>query len=326
MCAGVMSVFDENELLSLRHPYFMASVAAKLSPTLTLAYSDRADERIDAGLPVLAGPAVEPLFANATQVGREGRFILYRSGAWTVGVATVAVTPESLERETHHLYRDILLASKGLHLARVWNYVPAINAPGVGGLENYRAFCRGRSLAFEVELGATYKASLPAASAVGTSSNKLTVSFVASEWAPRHLENPLQVPAYEYPEVYGPRSPSFARASVVLVYGRPAVFISGTAAIRGHTTIAPADTLEQLTITIENLRAISVACGLDSSLGASRANGLRAFKVYLRHAEDQPAVAAALTTSLLIPTDKVSYLQADICREALMVEIEATLL
>ncbi|HRE83429.1 MAG TPA: hypothetical protein PLN52_20450 [Opitutaceae bacterium] len=299
----------------------MASVAAKLSSTLTLAYSDRADERIDAGLPVLAGAAVEPLFIDATRLGSEGRFTLYRSGLWTVGVASVAVTPETLERETHHLYRDILLATRNLHLARVWNYVPAINELGVGGLENYRAFCRGRSLAFEAELGAAYKASLPAASAVGTSSDKLTLSFAASEWMPRHLENP----AYEYPETYGPRSPSFARASVIPTPGRPAVFISGTAAIRGHTTIAPADTLEQLTITIENLRAISVACGLDSDLGASRADAVRAFKVYLRHAEDYPAVAAALNASLLVPTDKVSYLHADICREALMVEIEATL-
>ena len=148
--------------------------------------------------------------------------------------------------------------------------------------------------------------------------------FAACPVVPRHFENPLQVPAYEYPGHYGPRAPSFARATVVSGPESATVFISGTAAIRGHATVAPHSTREQLECTLENLHAIAAACGL----GPERGGGLgatRHFKVYVRHAADQPMVAAILQERLLTRTDRVSYVQADICRASLLVEIEATI-
>ena len=51
----------------------------------------------------------------------------------------------------------------------------------------------------------------------------------------------------------------------------------------------------------------------------------RHFKVYVRHAVDLPLVAGILQERLLADTDRVSYVQADICRSALLVEIEASL-
>jgi hypothetical protein len=215
-------------------------------------------------------------------------------------------------------------ASRGWHLVRIWNYVPAINEPGFGELENYRIFCRGRSLAFEQRFGQEYISHVPAGSAVGRGSEEMVVIFAASRSQPRHVENPLQVPAYEYPASYGPRPPVFARATVVRDSASVAVFISGTAAIRGHATVAPHSTLDQLDCTIENLREISAACGLDSDLGA-RCASQRHFKVYLRKEADQPSVASALEARLFESGDHVSYLRADLCREPLQVEIEATI-
>jgi hypothetical protein len=46
---------------------------------------------------------------------------------------------------------------------------------------------------------------------------------------------------------------------------------------------------------------------------------------YVRRAADQPLVAAMMEERLLVGTDRVSYLQAEICRAPLLVEIEATL-
>src|SRR6185369_4357459 len=103
----------------------------------------------------------------------------------------------------------------------------AINESGPGEMENYRIFCRGRSLAFERHFCAGFKARLPAASAVGSKSSALTVAFAASTRPPRHVENPLQVPAYDYPGEYGPRAPSFARATIVPGANDATVFISG---------------------------------------------------------------------------------------------------
>ena len=234
------------------------------------------------------------------------------------------VDPEGdLEGAAGRVYGAILKASGGLNLYRIWNFVPHINAAGTGGLENYQAFCRGRSLAFESALGGGFPSSLPAASAVGTTRRELTVAFLAGEGAVSHFENPAQVPAYEYPAEHGPRSPSFARATSVASGTARDVFVSGTSAVVGHETVSPHATPGQLDCTLENLRLISGACGLGPNLGAGT-GAKRHFKVYLRNARDLDLVARRLADRLLAPGDRVSYLGADICRSALNVEIEVT--
>lgn len=305
----------------MNHP---ASLTPTDLPALRIKLGSDNRGLFDAGIPVLAGETAEKLFADARPAGRQGALSLYQAGDWLLGAATVAVDA-GLETAAHQLYENLLHATRGLHLARIWNYVPAINEPGPGGLENYRIFCRARSLAFEQRHGPGFKSLLPAASAVGTKSATLTIAFAASPVRPRHVENPLQISAYDYPEDYGPRAPSFARATVVSANGHGTVFISGTAAIRGHATISPQHLQPQLACTLENLREISNSCGLGADL-ARRGGATRHFKVYLRHAADQPEVAAALQEKLLKETDHVSYLLSDICRAELLVEIEATLL
>ncbi|HEY5551398.1 MAG TPA: hypothetical protein VIK52_05905 [Opitutaceae bacterium] len=278
---------------------------------------------LDVGLPVLAGESTEIIFKDVRDCGISGSFVLGRSEEWLIGGATAPVA-DDLEGAAGRLYRELLEASAGMHLARIWNYVPAINGAGPLGVENYRHFCKGRSIAFETRFGRSFRQFLPSASAVGCRPGALTVIFAASPRAPRHIENPLQVPAYDYPMLHGPRPPSFARATVVETGAGSTVFISGTSAIRGHSTVSPRNTGEQLECTLENLGEVSRACGIGSDLGATRACR-RHFKVYLRHAEDLAMVTPFLDERLFRPGDSVSYLKAGICRQALNVEIEATL-
>lgn len=299
------------------------SLATTNSCPLRIAFGADESATFDPGVRVLAGESVDHHFANARPAGRAGALHLYQAGDWLLGAATVPLTG-GLEEATHRLYDNIITATPGRHLARIWNYVPAINEHGPTGLENYQLFCRGRSLAFEQHYGSGFKSLLPSASAVGCKSPALTVAFASCPVPPRHVENPRQVPAYDYPDAYGPRAPSFARATVVPAGDHSAVFISGTAAILGHATIAPHNLREQLACTLENLGDISAACGLGRDLdqgGPAR----RRFKVYVRHAADQPQVAAILEERLLSGSDHVSYLEADICRATLLVEIEASL-
>ncbi len=300
----------------------MSPAVAELS-CLQIALGGDGTAVFDTGVPVLAGDRGDDLFAVAQPAGRSGGLSLFNSGTWRLGVGAVP-TGGGLESATQELYADILRATHGLHLARIWNYVPEINEAGPSGLENYRAFCQGRSRAFAQRHGPGFEAFVPAASAVGCRSSSLTVVFAAGPSAPRHVENPVQMPAYDYPADYGPRSPSFARASVVAGEEGATVFISGTAAIRGHATVAPGDLVAQLACTLENLRAISLACGLGPELDRT-GRAARHFKVYLRRPADQPLVAKTLEALLFTAGDRVSYLLADICRQPLLVEIEATL-
>jgi len=296
-------------------------IAAAARPTLRIELGSNG--AFQAGVPVLVGPLTESFFPSAIPKGRVGELQLFEAGQWRLGAATVPLV-DGLERAAHRIYDQIFQAAGELHLARIWNYVPAINEPGEAGLENYRIFCQGRSHAFEEHFGKGFIAVLPSASAVGCRAGKLTVVFAASPFRPRHIENPFQVAAYDYPPAYGPRSPSFARATVVSGPDDTTVFISGTAAIRGHATVAPHNINEQIECTLDNLREISRVCGLGTDLDRS-GNAIRHFKVYLRNASDQPLVASLLEEALLKATDSVTYLHASVCRTALLVEIEATL-
>ena len=266
------------------------------------------DSELTVPVDCLAGPKYDTVFAA-------------RPGSVSV-VAGDAHRPR--EEATGRLYHDLLEQSRGSFLYRIWNYVPAINGV-TAGLEHYRHFCRGRSLAFEEHYGRDFQDRMPAASAVGCGGRALIVAYLAGKDAPEYLENPRQIPAYQYPPDYGPRAPSFARATAVRAAGQGDFFIAGTSAIVGHATVAPSRTGAQVDCTLENLRAISRVCGLGNDLGAGR-GGARHFKVYLRHASDLPEVTARLDERLLGQGDQVSYLHADICRADLNVEIEATLL
>lgn len=298
--------------------------AVEFGANRTTQISTERSAGLSLALPLLGGEARELIF-SATGIPRDQHGLhLIDSGDLRLGWATEPVNDErTLSAQTQALYRQMLAASRGLHLYRVWNYVPRINAPSEG-FENYRAFCQGRSLAFEEMLGAAFSNRLPSASAVGTDDHFLSLIFVCGAAAPRHVENPEQVPAYRYPAEHGPRAPSFSRATVAPIAGRAFTFISGTSAIKGHATVAPGAFRDQLDCTIDNLRLVSREAGAGEDLGATTAK-IRHFKIYLRHAADFAAARARLEKDLLRPTDRVSYLRSDICRAALSVEIEATL-
>lgn len=273
-------------------------------------------------VPKLGGSATERLFNGMRNIGEAHGFSLHEADDLLLGCSVMPLE-RSLTEATRDLYSRILAACAGRALYRVWNYVPAINAESAGR-ENYHAFCIGRSQAFEAAHTGDFRHALPAASGVGCDGGALAVLFVAGRAAPRHIENPDQVSAYHYPPEYGERPPSFARATVATHAGRPLVFLSGTAAIKGHATVSPDSLSGQLDCTLDNLSIIGRAVGVGESLGAN--SGLsRHFKAYLRHAADLASVRERLERDLFQPGDRVIYLRADICRAALDVEIEATL-
>jgi chorismate lyase/3-hydroxybenzoate synthase len=281
---------------------------------------DTSKATLDIGLPLLKGEPRAHLASAVEAAGAEGGVELWRGEGILVGYAR-SERGGALEAATGRIYAAVLQATRGLNLYRIWNCVPHINGSGPAGLENYQAFCRARSLAFESALGGGFSKKLPAASAVGTSGSELTVAFIAGTRPVQHIENPAQVPAYEYPPEHGPRPPSFARATMVGDDGRVDVFVSGTSAVVGHQTVAPSDTMGQLDCTFANLRLISVASGLGERFGSGR-GCRRHFKVYLRNPADLPTVATEMERRILAAGDKVSYLGAEICRAALNVEIE----
>jgi enamine deaminase RidA (YjgF/YER057c/UK114 family) len=147
------------------------------------------------------------------------------------------------------------------------------------------------------------------------------VYFLAGRTPPVAIENPRQVSAYRYPADYGPRSPTFSRAALARLPGQELLFVSGTASIVGHQTMHVGDVAGQTRETVANIAAV-LAEANRASLTQAYDLGELSYRAYLRHAEDLPRVRALLD-ELLGPRAAVVYVQADICRADLLMEVEA---
>jgi len=227
--------------------------------------------------------------------------------------------PREVTRLAYRMILDAVSATGHLHLLRVWNYLPAINAQ-IHGLERYRAFCQGRAEVFE--LLDDHEQRLPAATAIGTREGGLLVYFLSSRQPPMHLENPRQVSAFRYPRCYGPRSPSFARASLWQPdETRADLFISGTASIVGHESRHPDDLGAQLEESLKNIQELLQHAVEQGGLREGDSRRLSLLKVYLRHGADYPVARHTLMRHLggAVPT---LWLEGDICRQELLVEME----
>ena len=155
---------------------------------------------------------------------------------------------------------------------------------------------------------------MPAASALGSPAGPLALYFLAGRAAPECLENPRQVSAYHYPGQYGACPPSFSRATLVRHRGAT-LFISGTSSIRGHRTVHEGDPAAQTRETLTNIATL-----LEQTRGFTLED--LAYKIYVRRPADLPLIRRELDATLGARARRV-YLQADVCRSDLAVEIEA---
>jgi enamine deaminase RidA (YjgF/YER057c/UK114 family) len=258
---------------------------------------------------------------------RRGGDLLFGCIAITEG-ATTRGSPGNnsrspLQQATEQAYGEIcatLEAEDYPHLLRVWNYLPEINRDELGS-ERYRHFNRARQQALQA-YGRSHEGNVPAASALGSPlAGPLVVYFLAARSTPTFVENPRQVSAYHYPSEYGTHSPAFSRAALLRQRGGLTLFISGTASIVGHRSLHLGDTAAQTREILTNLEAL-LAQASRAARGARFELSALACKVYLRRPPDLPLVQAELDGALGRGA-RVIYLQADICRQDLLVEIEA---
>lgn len=253
-------------------------------------------------------PMRDALFVPLRAFGAEPPVEVWTAGDDLLfGSFTIDAT-EGLEETARETYVSLIERARAAgypYFVRMWNYVGDINEHD-DGRERYQLFCAGRHDAF-VAAGYHHDVDLPAASAVGMRGRGLVAYFLAAREPGVQVENPRQVAAYRYPPEYGVKSPSFSRATI----WKDRVFVSGTSSVLGHATVHDGDVTAQLAETLLNIETVLAQTGrtLDHVISA---------KTYIRRASDYDLIAARLQG--VLPSNL--YLEADICRADLLLEIE----
>lgn len=290
-----------------------------------LSAPDGATGNLKLPLPLLGGRGEEFWPVSGATSRWEGPFLLTESAETLMGAAIIDGSGR-LEEPVEETYRKMIDLCSGWNLHRIWNYIPEINRDQ-GGLERYRQFNIGRWAAFESKYGRDLRSFLPAASGVGVQGSDYIIVFKAGRVRPVFDENPSQVPAYHYPADYGPKPPGFARGVVVDRGGIRTAFLSGTASIEGHSSVGVGDIATQFRTTLHNIdimfSRLGVSEGLDPEAWASGQVLDGYFRCYLRHPSLLPKVRSLVQEHIGIDEKRVTYVQAEICRRELDLEIEA---
>lgn len=202
---------------------------------------------------------------------------------------------------------------------RVWIYMANITH-GEGDEERYRQFSLGRHRALSLTPG--FEKNLPAATAIGTHGSGLNIYFLAGKSSGIQVENPRQVSAFSYPREYGPRSPSFSRATLRRWNGGAHLYVSGTASIVGHASQHLNDPEMQLTEVANNIRAL-VQNALDQHYKGHDISECSSFglKLYLRDRQYLPALRSKIP-ELFGAKTPIICMEGDICRRELLLEME----
>jgi enamine deaminase RidA (YjgF/YER057c/UK114 family) len=260
--------------------------------------------------------------------------------SWSFLAARHAATAESVYQ--HSLagfqWAESQLCENGFQFTdvlRTWLYLGEITGPEAETLrylELNRArtdYFRGRKFIEGLVPPGWRRPVFPASTGIGTGGREMAIGCIALKTERDDvrvfpLENPQQTAAYDYAHQYGPDSPKFARAMAVAAGRSVLTFVSGTASITASDTRHADDLERQTQQTLDNIEVLiskdNFAQHRFPGMGATLGDVSLA-RVYLKRAEDF-ARAQAICEKRLAGVPAL-YVVGDVCREELLVEIEA---
>lgn len=274
------------------------------------------------------GVIVQRLSAQATLVSYDGLRWLYAN------TSRPRLAGQSCYRATQELFEQTTaqLRSAGMgweQVIRTWWYLGDITGYE-GGVERYQELNRARAEAFAgVTFGGVNPSGYPASTGIGMSPGAGTALATLALQTDRKevrlvpVENPRQIPAYDYARRYSQLSPKFSRAMALVTPDYITTWISGTASIVQSEVSHPDDAVAQTEQTLDNIRELIAAENFARHGIAGAGTTLRDLakvRVYVKRAEDFAACQAVCARRLgNVPA---LFLQAEVCRPELLVEIE----
>lgn len=259
-------------------------------------------------------------------VKQNNRKSLYLSGM-------KADTSETISSQGNAIFSvvDEILKKEGMKpesIIRQWNYIPKITEFDKE-FQHYQQFNDSRTLFYQK---ARWANGYPAATGIGTQYGPLVIDMIAmqghdDEFA---IKNPRQIDAHVYSEqvllggddlcLKQKSTPKFERAKLIVDQDTSVVFVSGTAAIIGEESLSIDDAAKQTILTFENIESLVDQENLDGykMFSASRIDTMR---VYIKNEMDFENIQKICEERY--PSVSFIYLLSDVCRDELLVEIEA---
>lgn len=249
---------------------------------------------------------------------------------------------DSIRKQSDDLFSmiDNILEHEGFVVSdifRQWNYIPQITAVDADNYQNYQAFNDSRSEFYRK--GDWSQNGYPAATGIGMDCGAVTVDFIAvkplnDKMKIVPIDNDLQLAAHVYSqvvligvekdEVEGRSTPKFERAKALGNQDEGYIcFISGTAAIRGESSMDSTDAASQAIQTMENIEHLisDHTCDKYGIELSSKSREINSARAYVKFDKDTDGIKRVVEDRW--PDTSVIYLLADVCREELLVEIEA---
>ena len=205
---------------------------------------------------------------------------------------------------------------------RTWNFFPGITnySSEDQSANRYDIFCKSRLHAMQASK--VNNEIYPAATVIGNHENCLQIYFLASDTPGIAVENPRQTSAYKYPVSVEQSQPLFSRGLLKTWGNKIHFYVSGTAIIVGYKTLHINDVSAQLNEAINNVETLITHANNQHNTQLNAQDDLLYMKIYIRRKEDVSKINKVLAARLSDDTPRILLL-GDMCREDLLVEIEA---
>jgi len=213
-------------------------------------------------------------------------------------------------------------------IVRQWNYIPDITKLE-NSFQHYQEFNDARAMFYNK---INWDKGYPAATGIGTKNAPLLVDVIAMQGHKNEiaLVNTKQIDAHIYSDdvLLGAKdqslenraTPKFERAKLIIESSGASVFVSGTAAIIGEESLALDNAGKQTDVTIDHIQNL-VEKGQFNSTEISLKPSYELVRAYIKNRDDFDAIRQVCERRL--PGVPIVYVEGDVCREELLVEIEA---
>jgi len=273
---------------------------------------------------------------NSVQVNADDMSILFCGD-----IRSDEVPLHSYDRSLSAIQKmQILLERNGFDISdlyRTWLYQGHI-VDTEGDTQRYKELNRSRSDVFNGQKFITQflpqdhrGIAFPSSTGIGADDYDLVISCQAIKSQRNDLiivplENPMQISAFDYGEVYSPKSPKFSRAMAFVAGSDAKVYISGTASITDSESRFEGDPVGQTNQTLDNIAVLVTPENLSrhgvNGFGATLEQ-LAVARVYVKNKNDFPVIRQVCDQRM--PGVPIVYTFADVCRPELLVEIEGVI-